>query len=126
MMISEVSAYAKQCVSDCAVRVFSNPSRQCFLSRFWVSKWHPKFWNPRYGSALYWSKTIWRKHAFLNVAIATDGCNVIGRRNFLVQKLEAKIVRMVIVHCHTHRLASTCYYTAAELYSMLYETSKAF
>ena len=37
-----------------------------FLSRFWVSKWHPKilkwhpkFWKPRYGFALYWSKTIW-------------------------------------------------------------------
>ena len=51
-----------------------------FLSRFWVSKWHPKilqwhpkFWKPRHGFALYWSKTIWGKHVFLHVAIATDG-----------------------------------------------------
>jgi len=40
------------------------------------------------------------------MAIATDGCNVIGRHNFLAQKLEAKIVSLVIVHCHAHRLAS--------------------
>ena len=74
---------------------------QCFLSRFWVSKWHPKilqwhpkFWKPRYGFALYWSKTIWEKHVFLHVAIATDDCNVIGRHNFLAQKMEAKIVSL--------------------------------
>jgi len=29
---------------------------------------------------------------FLHVAIATDGCNVIGRHNLRAQKLEAKIV----------------------------------
>jgi len=53
-----------------------------FLSRFWVSKWHPKilqrhlkFWKPRYGFAMYWSETNWGKHAFLHVATATDGCN---------------------------------------------------
>jgi len=80
-----------------------------FLSRFWVSKWHPKilkwhpkFWKPRYGFALYWSKTIWDKHIFLHVAIAADGCNVIGRHNFLMQKLEAKIVSLVSVHYHAH------------------------
>ena len=60
------------------------------------------------------------------MAIAAGGCKIMGWHNFLVQKLEAKIVRMVSVHCNAHRLASTCYYTAAELYSMLYETSKAF
>ena len=79
-------------------------SRSVFLSRFWVSKWHPKilewhpkFWKPRYGFALYWSKTIWDKHVFLHVAIATDGCSVIGPHNFLAQKLEAKIVSLVRV-----------------------------
>jgi len=58
-----------------------------FLSYFWVSKWHPKilqwhpkFWKPRYGFALYCSKTIWGKHVSLQVAIATNGCNVIGLR----------------------------------------------
>ena len=58
-----------------------------FLSRFRVSKWHPKilqwhpkFWKPRHGFALYWSKKNWDKHVFLHVAIATDGCNVIDRR----------------------------------------------
>jgi len=57
------------------------------------------------------------------VAIATDGCNVVGRHNFVTQKLEAKIVGMVPVHCHAYRLASACYYTAADLYSMVYETA---
>ena len=84
-----------------------------FLSRFWVSKWHlkilqwhPKFWKPRHGFALYWSKTIWGgKHVFLHMAVATDGCNVTGWLNFLAQKLEAKIVCLVTVHCHAHRLA---------------------
>jgi len=63
--------------------------KQCFLSRFSVLKWHPKilqwhhkFWKPRYGFAMYWSKTISDKHVFLHVAIATGGCNVLGRRNF--------------------------------------------
>ena len=40
------------------------------------------------------------------MAIATDGCNVIGRHIFLKQKLEAKIVSLVSVHCHTMRTAS--------------------
>jgi len=66
-----------------------------FLSRFWVSKWHPKFWKPRYGFALYWSKMIWGKHVFLNVTIATDGCNVVGRQ-FLAQKLEGTIYKFGI------------------------------
>jgi len=43
-----------------------------------------------------------------------------------VQQLEAKITRMVSVHCNAYRLTSTCYYTAAELYSMVYETAKHF
>jgi len=59
------------------------------------------------------------------VAIATDGCNVIGRHNFLAQKLEAKIVSLVSVHSHAHRFASTSCYTAVDLYSMVYETAKA-
>jgi len=59
------------------------------------------------------------------LAIATDGCNVVGRHNFLAQKLEAKMVSMVSVHCHAHRLASACYYTAVDLYSMVYENAKA-
>jgi len=59
------------------------------------------------------------------VAIATDGYNVIGRYIFLAQKLEAKIVSLVSVHCHEHRLASASYNTAADLYSMVYETAKA-
>ena len=106
--------------------------RQCFLSHFWVSKrhpiilqWHPKFCKPGYGFALYWSKTIWGKHAFLHVAIATDGCNVIDRHIFLAQKLEAKTVSLVSVHCHAHRRASASYCTAAYLYSMVYATAKA-
>jgi len=32
---------------------------------------------------------------------------------------------MVFVHCHAHRLTSACYYTAADLHSMVYETAKA-
>jgi len=59
------------------------------------------------------------------VPIATDGCNVIGRHNFLAQKLEAKIVSMVSVYCHAHRLTSASYYTAADLCSMVCETMKA-
>jgi len=84
----------------------------------------PKFWKPRYGFALYWSKTIWDKHVFLHVAFATDSCSVIGPHNFLAQKLEAKIVSLVSVHCHAHRFGLN-YYTAADLYSMVYETAKA-
>ena len=94
-----------------------------FLSGFWVSKWHPKFWKLRYGFALYWSKRIWDKHIFLHVAIATDGCNVLSQHKFLVQKLEAKIVSLVSVHCHAHRFGLN--YTAADLYGMVCETAKA-
>ena len=86
----------------------------------------PYILKPRYGFPLYWSKTIWGKHVFLHVTIATDVCNVTGRLNFLAQKLEAKIVSSVTVHCHAHRLALDSYYTAAHLYSMVYETAKAF
>jgi len=65
------------------------------------------------------------KHVFLHVAIATDGCNVIGRHNFLPQKSEAKIVSLVSVHRHAHRFALASITTAADLYSMVYETAKA-
>jgi len=64
------------------------------------------------------------KHNFLHIAIATDGCNVIGRHNFLAQKLEARIVSLASVHCHAHRFASASYNTAADLYNMVYETAK--
>ena len=111
---------------------FSLVLTQCFLSLFWVWKWHPKilqwhpkFWKPRYGFALYWSKTIWRKHVFLHVAIATDRFNVIiGRHIFLAQKLEAKIVKAWCL-CIVMRTASLPPLTVADLYSMLYETAKA-
>jgi len=53
-----------------------------------------------------WRKTIWRNFVFLHVAIVTDGCNLTSRRNFLAGNSEAKIVSMVSVHCHAHRLAS--------------------
>jgi len=43
------------------------------------------------------------------VAIATDGCNAIGRHNFLAQKLEAKIVSLGSVHCHAHRFGFLLY-----------------
>jgi len=63
------------------------------------------------------------------VAIATNGCNVvaynIGRHIVLAQKLEAKSVSLVSVQCHVLRLASASYYTAADLYSMVYETARA-
>jgi len=96
-----------------------------FLSRFWLSKWHPKilqwhpkFWKPgRYGFALYWSKTIWGKHVFLHVAISTAAV-MISRHNSLAQKLKAEIIRIVSVHCYAHRLTSACCYTAADLYSV--------
>jgi len=53
-----------------------------FLSRFWVSKWHPKIlqWHPklwkprRYGFALYWSKTI-EKTCFPACDYCNTGCN---------------------------------------------------
>ena len=86
---------------------------------------NPIFWKPRYRFALYWSKTIWDKHVFLHVAIATDGCNVIGRHNFLAQTSEAKIVSLISVHSHAHHFASASYYTATDLYSVVYETAKA-
>jgi len=44
---------------------------------------------------------------------------------FLGVKMTPKIVNLVYVHCHAHRLASACYYTAADLYSMVHETVKA-
>jgi len=61
-----------------------------FFKPSWVSKWHPKilqwhpkFWKPRHGFALYWSKMTWgSKHVFLHMAIASDGCNIIGRTEF--------------------------------------------
>jgi len=59
------------------------------------------------------------------VAIASDSCNVIGWLSFLPQKLEAKIVSLVSVHFHAHRLALAFYYAAADLHSMVYETAKA-
>jgi len=59
------------------------------------------------------------------MAIATDGCNVIGWHIFLAQKLEAKIVSWVFVRCHKRRLALASYYTATDLYGMVYETTKA-
>jgi len=43
------------------------------------------------------------------VATATDGCNVIGRHNFLAQKLEAKIVSLVSVHSHAYRFGLLLY-----------------
>jgi len=49
------------------------------------------------------------KHVFLNMAIATDGCNVIGRHKLLAQKLEAKILSLVSVHCHAHRFSLLLY-----------------
>ena len=39
--------------------------------------------------------------------------------------MERKIVSLLPVHGHAHRFASASYYTAADLYSMLYETAKA-
>jgi len=50
------------------------------------------------------------------MAIATKGCNVTGRHNFLAQKVEAKIVSLVSVHSHAHRFTSVYYYTAVDLY----------
>jgi len=59
------------------------------------------------------------------VTIATDSGNVKERHNFLAQKLEAKFVGMVSVHCHAYRLASVSYYAATDLYNMVYENAKA-
>jgi len=53
------------------------------------------------------------------VVIPTDDCKVIGRHNFLAQKLEAKTVSLVSVHCHVHRFASASNYTVADLHSMV-------
>jgi len=39
--------------------------------------------------------------------------------------VETKIIRMVSVHCHAHRLVLACYYAAADLCSLVYETAKA-
>jgi len=64
------------------------------------------------------------KHIFLHEAVAADGCNVVSRNNFQAKKLGAKIVSLVFGHCHVHRLASASYYTAADLYNMVYETGK--
>ena len=58
------------------------------------------------------------------MVIATAAA-MIGRHNSLSQKLEAKIIRMVSLHCHAHRLASPCCCTAADLYSMVDATAKA-
>ena len=57
--------------------------------------------------------------------MATGGCKVIRRHNFLAQKLEGNMVSMVSVHCHVHRLASASHYTSVGLFSMVYETAKA-
>ena len=43
------------------------------------------------------------------MAVATDGCNVIGRHNFLAQKLEATILSLVSVHSHAHRFCLLLY-----------------
>ena len=43
------------------------------------------------------------------MAIATDDCNVVGRHIFLAQKLEAKLVSLISVFCHAHRLPSASY-----------------
>jgi len=58
------------------------------------------------------------------VAVATNGCNVIGWHNFLAQNLEAEIVRMVSVNCYAHRYALASYYIDADLYSRVCETAK--
>jgi len=47
-----------------------------------------------------------------------------GRHNFAAQKLEAKILSLVSVYSHAHRFASASCYTAAYLYSMVYEQSR--
>jgi len=44
------------------------------------------------------------------MAIATGGCNVIGRHNFQAQKIEAKILSLVSVHSHAHHLSLLLYY----------------
>jgi len=108
------------------------PWTSVFLSRFWVSKWHPKilqwhpkFWKPRYGFALYWSKrfeeSMFSRTWPLQQTAATSKDDTI----IMAQKLEAKILSLVSVHCHAHRLASASYYTAADFYSMVYATAKA-
>ena len=91
--------------------------------RYGFALYWSKFWKPRYGFALYWSETIWDMHVFLNVTIATDGCNVIGRNNFLAQKLEAKIVSLASVHCHEHLFCLLLYCRRFGRYG--YEIAKA-
>jgi len=88
-------------------KILNSTVVQCFLSRFCVSKWHPKilqwhpkFWKPRrYGFALYWSKTIWGKHVFLLVAIAAWDA-MIGPHNSLAHKLEAEIIWYLCMVMH--------------------------
>jgi len=43
----------------------------------------------------------------------------------MAQKLEAKIVSLVYVHCHSHSFASASYSIAADFYSMVHEIAKA-
>jgi len=43
------------------------------------------------------------------MAIATDGCNVIGRLSFQAQNLEAKILSLVSVHNHAYNLSLLLY-----------------
>ena len=86
------------------------------LSRFWVSKLHPKYHNDTLNFGR--DKTIWGKHVFLRVATGTDGAAaMIVRHSSLAQKLKAEIVTMVCMHCHVHRLALSCCYTA-DLYAV--------
>ena len=85
------------------------PSTSCFLCLVFTQCPHIIATQKQY----WWdanSETIQGQLLHLAV-VAADGCNVIGRHNFLAQKLEANIVCLVSVHCHTHRLASACYYS---------------
>ena len=75
-----------------------------------VSKWHPKilqrhpkFWKPRYGFALHWSKTIWFSRTWLWQQMAAM---LLADTIFRARKLEAKVVSLVSVQCHAHRLAT--------------------
>jgi len=43
----------------------------------------------------------------------------------MAQKLEAKIVSLVYMHCHSHSFASASCYSAAALYSVVHEIAKA-
>jgi len=78
-----------------------------FFSRLWVSKWHPKIlqWHPKF-----WNldlvltcievKRIEESMFSCTWLLQQTAANI---RNFLSQKLEAKIVSLVFVHCHAHR-----------------------